>query len=121
MNGTIMDERIEKLPKWARFRIAKLEADNSSLKRRIHEMDSGESNIWFGNPLDQIHIPSGSTVTFQLKEGKISFRIYDEDEPEVYMSTDATKLIFRPAASNAMFFSVEERLFRGTNNEDSMD
>ena len=102
MNQDI-EERIAKLPKWAREAFAHLQHDLERAQRRIEEMTGErETNTHFMVGLEQHALPDHATVQFTLPDGHRITASVVKNEVRVYCTTGTVCLL--PRAANS--FSV---------------
>lgn len=105
-------ENLERLPKWARDRIAHAEREEAAAKERLAALTAqptGEpGTIQYGNYLDDERpIPERDTVTFVLGPYRQKIDIRFRDGQVEVMGTD--RLVIEPNASNVVHLSLVKR------------
>ena len=102
MNQDI-ENKIAKLPKWAREAFANLQYDLERAQRRIEEMTGErETNTHFLVGLEQHALPNHATVRFTLPDGHRIMASMVDNEVRVYCDTGTVRLLPRAANSFAV-------------------
>jgi len=98
-------ENIKRLPKWARFRIEKLEADVEYYKKQVRQIEGKEeSNIYISNLVDEkINLPKNAHLYFIVNGNPISVMMRREN-----LEIQGWRTInIHPKASNAIEVSQD--------------
>lgn len=77
---------VSKLPRWAQFRIRKLEADVEHYAQVAGRIESGTSKVTFGNAhlgRGLVYLPDNDVYTFIVDGHSIGIRIVKEEVGEV--------------------------------------
>lgn len=97
-----LEQRIEKLPQWARRYINKLQRDNAALRAERGKIADGDAKVKFWIEYGESHgIPDRATVVFQADGGTIEFALRDGDVRVHALNI----LVIKPTASNAVNLS----------------
>lgn len=96
-----------KLPKWARFRLAKLEADVEDYHQKLAELSGdAETNTFMGHLWDKVNrqpLPKDEIIFFYLGDSSLRVRVKGN-----YIELNGSgNIIIMPRASNAAQISFE--------------
>lgn len=102
---TDSDPRVQKLPKWAQYRISTAERDRDYYKGILKKVTDEDTNVRVQDYADgDRHLPQNSSVVFTNDDGDDI--IVGMRDGEVEVSTSGigrrTRLYIRPVASNTI-------------------
>lgn len=97
-------EDVSKLPKWARHRLAKLEADVGVYNQKLDELSGdAETNTFMGFPHKQQPLPKDETICFCVGDSYLSVRVKGN---YIYLN-GSENITIKPRASNAVEIGFE--------------
>ncbi len=107
---------VSTLPKWAQYRISKLEADLNLTQAELKAFQGSEQtaitvdpdNIYLGSGRIPSYLPERTTISYRLKHGDIEIDL--RDGVLKVMSTGMGKLIVSPSSSNTLTLEMIEDL-----------
>lgn len=96
-------EDVSKLPKWARFRLEKLEADVKVYHQKLAELGGDAETNTFMGYMNRQPLPKGETIFFYVGDTHLAVRA-----TENYIDLNSYEnIIIMPRASNAAQISFE--------------
>ena len=98
------DDRVARLPKWARNRIETLEAELIDVRRGNRQAVEGETDVFIDNILDEEPLPPRSQIRFVV--GRYRYFTVKLRDGELHVSTTG-KLSISPGASNIVYLQAE--------------
>lgn len=102
---TDSDPRVEKLPKWAQYRISSAERDRDYYKKMVKQVTDHDTNVRIQDYQDgDRHLPQNSSVVFTNGVGDDIIVGVRDGQVEVSVSGLGvrTRLFVRPVASNTI-------------------
>ena len=105
-------ERYERLPKWARHRIEKLERDSEHWKNKALEKEKGDTNTfqrdYSGFPeTNRRPMARDSHVIFVTDDSEVEVGFRDSGELHITATGRSDRLVIRPHSSNIVVVSGE--------------
>jgi hypothetical protein len=102
-----MDDRVEKLPKWAQGLIANLERKVAHLEAEHDKIEEDDTLVKWRVPgrSDVHHIPDYAKVHFETKSGEIAMKLFDDG---IRVSAWSGRLVIRPVGSNCIIVYSEK-------------
>lgn len=103
--------RLESLPKWAQRHIAKLEADNATLKEELRVLETEEgSGVRIRHLLDKTDIPANTIIEFDVLDDVLSI---SRPSPEaIEIRARESGIVISPHVSNVIHVSPRPRFRR---------
>ncbi len=92
-----------RLPKWAQTELRRLRGNLQSLEREVMQVETGDTDTWIEEGLEQRALPRGSRVRFDLEDSHITANLKDDGAGpyvEVYHSGGMGGFVFDPTSSN---------------------
>ena len=96
--GTPLEERIAKLPKWARDYIWKLESNIHSLEKQLGQIADVDTGVYWRDLKHRQGLPDRARIVFITPGGEIEASIRDGAVHIYGLGT----LLIQPIASNAI-------------------